>query len=111
MVHCPSLSFSYSKLNLLIESGADQFVVIMTFGYRTDDIALRSIIHHDFKYLGVLGSKSKMEQLFKEWEKDGIPTERLKKIHAPLGIQIKSQTPAEIAISIAAEIIQVKNAE
>ena len=108
-VHQKHFVDDYSKLDLLIKPGNNQFVVIMTFGYRTDDIALRSLIELNFKYLGVLGSKSKMEQLFKEWERDGIPAERLKKIHAPLGIQIKSQTPEEIAISIAAEIIKIKN--
>lgn len=101
----------YSKLSQLIPSGKNQYVVIMTFGYRTDDIALRALIKHDFKYLGVLGSKSKMEQLFNEWHNDGISTSRLKNINAPIGIQIKSQTPEEIAVSIAAEIILVKNAE
>ena len=63
----------------------------------------------NFKYLGVLGSQAKMDTMFKEWRKDNLPEEDLKRIHAPIGIQINSQTPEEIAISIAAEIISVKN--
>ena len=99
----------YSVLKNLIPSGNNIFVVIMTFGYRTDDIALRSLIDKDFKYLGVLGSQSKMEKLFEEWRKDNLTEEKLNKLFAPIGVPINSQTPEEIAVSIAAEIISVKN--
>ena len=99
----------YSVLKDLIPSGNNIFVVIMTFGYRTDDIALRSLIDKDFKYLGVLGSQSKMDKLFEEWRKDNLTEEKLNKLFAPIGVPINSQTPEEIAISIAAEIISVKN--
>ncbi|MEO8148365.1 MAG: XdhC family protein [Bacteroidia bacterium] len=99
----------YSSLKDLIVSGKSTYVVIMTFGYRTDDIALRALIDKEFKYLGVLGSKTKIEKMFNELHTEGITEEQLKKIHAPIGIDIKSETPEEIAISIAAEIIKVKN--
>ncbi len=99
----------YSVLKDLIPSGNNIFVVIMTFGYRTDDIALRSLIYKDFKYLGVLGSQSKMEKLFEEWRRDNLSEEKLNKLFAPIGVPINSQTPEEIAVSIAAEIISVKN--
>ena len=99
----------YSVLKDLIPSGNNIFVVIMTFGYRTDDIALRSLIDKDFKYLGVLGSQSKMEKLFEEWRRDNLSEEKLNKLFAPIGVPIHSQTPEEIAVSIAAEIISVKN--
>lgn len=99
----------YSVLKDLIPSGNNIFVVIMTFGYRTDDIALRSLIDKDFKYLGVLGSQSKMDKLFEEWRKDNLTEEKLNKLFAPIGVPINSQTPEEIAISIVAEIISVKN--
>ncbi len=97
----------YSQLN--VPSGKNNYVVVMTFGYRTDDIAVRALIKNDYKYFGVLGSKTKMEQLFIEWRKDNLPEEKLKKIFSPIGISINSQTPEEIAVSIAAEIIRVKN--
>ena len=99
----------YSVLKDLIPSGNNIFVVIMTFGYRTDDIALRSLIDKDFKYLGVLGSQSKMEKLFEEWRRDNLSEEKLNKLFAPIGVPIHSQTPEEIAVSIAAEIISLKN--
>src|SRR5258706_8738046 len=99
----------YSELNNLIPPGNNHYVVIMSFGYRTDDIALRAILDKEFKYLGLLGSKSKIEKMFEDYRKEGIDQNLLKQVHTPIGIPIKSQTPEEIAVSIAAEIIKVKN--
>ena len=108
-VHEKKIIPDYSLLSDLIPSGNNIYTVIMTLGYRTDDLALRSLINRDFKYLGVLGSAAKIESMFNEWRKDLLPEDKLKKIHAPLGLDIHSRSPEEIAISIAAEIIWVKN--
>ncbi len=59
--------------------------------------------------MGVLGSKTKMEKLFDEFRIEGIDEAGLQNIYTPIGVSINSQTPAEIAVSIAAQIIQVKN--
>jgi len=99
----------YSKLAGLIPAGDDHYVVIMTFGYRSDDTALRSLLNKEFKYLGVLGSKKKIEKMFADYGNEGISEKWLQRVHTPIGISIKSQTPEEIAVSIAAEIIRVKN--
>ena len=99
----------YSALDNLISSGPNQYAVIMTFGYRTDAVAVRGLLDKKFTYLGLLGSKSKMKKLLGEFRKEGMAGNVLKKIHAPIGLAINSQTPEEIAISIAAEIINVKN--
>jgi xanthine dehydrogenase accessory factor len=110
-VHSKNLVKSYEELENIIHPGKNVYVVIMTFGYRSDNIALRAIVNKDFKYLGVLGSQTKMTELFKEWKADGIPEEKLNRIFSPIGLNIRSQTPMEIAISIAAQIVQVKNAD
>jgi len=99
----------YTALSNLIPSGPNQYVVIMTFGYRSDDIAIRALLNKPFNYIGVLGSKTKMEKLFTEYRRDEIKEELLQRIHTPIGLDINSQTPEEIAVSIAAEIIRVKN--
>jgi xanthine dehydrogenase accessory factor len=99
----------YSELNQLISPGTNHYVVIMTFGYRTDDVALRALLNKKFKYLGLLGSKSKIEKMFGDYREKGFSEESLQRIHTPIGLPIKSQTPEEIAISIAAEIIKIKN--
>lgn len=99
----------YADLKELIPSGANHYVVVMTFGYRTDDIAIRALIEKEFAFLGVLGSRNKMKKMMNEYKSEGIKEELLQRIHAPVGLLIKSQTPEEIAVSIAAAIINIKN--
>ncbi|MBP7257402.1 MAG: XdhC family protein [Chitinophagales bacterium] len=100
---------NYSELNTIIPSGNNNYVVIMTIGYRTDAIAIKALLQNDYKYIGVLGSREKLKTLFAELKNGGIEQAKLDKIHAPIGLEINSQTPEEIAVSIAAEIIKVKN--
>ncbi len=100
---------SYEKIDEYIAPGANVFVVVMTLGYRFDEIVIRRLIDKDFEYFGVLGSRAKMKTLLKALEKQGFDKERLEKIRTPVGLPINSRTPAEIAVSIAAEIIAVKN--
>lgn len=99
----------YTELKELIPSANNHYVVIMTFGYRSDDIALKALLEKEFKYIGLLGSKKKIEKMFDDYRREGIAEERLQRIYTPIGIAIKSQTPEEIAVSIAAEIIKIKN--
>lgn len=99
----------YNPVGRAARAGWQTYIAIMTFGYRTDDIAVRALANKNFRYMGVLGSESKMKQLFNEWRKVGISESWLSTIHAPIGIQIKSETPEEIAVSIAAQIIKIKN--
>lgn len=100
---------NYSELSTLIPPGKNHYVVIMTFGYRTDDVALRALLHKEFRYLGLLGSRSKIEKMFEDYRKEGIAESHLQRIYTPVGLPIRSQTPEEIAVSIAAEIIKIKN--
>ncbi len=99
----------YETIGECIPSGPNIYVVVMTVGYRTDAVVLRQILDKPFRYLGVLGSASKMETLLKMLKNEGFSGEILRGVHTPIGLKIKSQTPEEIAISIAAEIILEKN--
>lgn len=99
----------YAGLGHIIPSGPNQYVVIMTFGYRTDAIALHSLLNKQFNYLGMLGSKTKMEKLFADFKKEGVNEVSLQHILTPVGVDIGSRTPEEIAVSIAAQIIMIKN--
>jgi xanthine dehydrogenase accessory factor len=101
----------YKQLGGLIPSGNNHYIVVMTVGYRTDDIVVRTLWNKQFRYFGLLGSKSKIEKLFADYRAEGIPAAVLLPLRAPVGIAIHSQTPEEIAVSIAAEIIQVKNGQ
>jgi xanthine dehydrogenase accessory factor len=100
---------SYENIDASIRFGPESYVVVMTLGYASDAIVIRQLVDLDFKYFGVLGSKAKMATLIKELRDAGIPAERLDKIRTPIGLPINSRTPEEIAVSIAAEIIAVKN--
>lgn len=108
-VHEQSTVDDYSELAQKIPSGHQHYVVVMTFGYRTDDIAIRALLNKTFRYFGILGSKSKIAAMFDTYLEEGIPGKQLSTIYAPVGMSINSHTPEEIAISIAAEIIGVKN--
>ncbi|MBD2704394.1 XdhC family protein [Spirosoma sp. BT702] len=99
----------YDELAQLIPSGSNHYVVIMTFGFRTDDVALRALLNKQVRYIGLLGSKAKIGKMFTQYRDEGIAEEQLQWVHAPVGMAINSQTPEEIAVSIAAEIIRVKN--
>lgn len=102
---------SYDQIAEPIPSGENHYVVVMTLGYKFDEIVIRNLFDKDFKYFGVLGSKAKMATLLKDLRKDGFDKDRLEKIHTPIGFEINSRTPEEIAVSIAAEIIAVKNSK
>ena len=99
----------YGEISSHIPEGKNHYVVVMTFGYRSDYVALWSLLGKKFKYVGLLGSKNKIDKMFADYIQEGIEASLLEAIHAPIGVNIKSQTPEEIAISIAAEIIKVKN--
>ncbi|HVE56794.1 MAG TPA: XdhC family protein, partial [Pyrinomonadaceae bacterium] len=74
-----------------------------------DEIVIRKLFGKEFKYFGVLGSRAKMKTLLRDLEKEGFDKEKLARIRTPIGLKINSRTPEEIAVSIAAEIIAVKN--
>jgi xanthine dehydrogenase accessory factor len=101
---------SYEEIAGHVSQGENAYVVVMTLGYRTDEIVIRRLLGRRFKYFGVLGSKAKMATLLRELKNEGFPQDQLAAIRTPIGIPINSHTPEEIAVSIAAEIISVKNA-
>ena len=109
-VHEKRIVESYAQIDEFISSGENTYVVVMTLGYKSDEIVIRKLLDKDFKYFGVLGSRAKIKTLLRKLEKEGFDRGKLKKIRAPVGLPINSRTPEEIAVSIAAEIIAVKNA-
>lgn len=99
----------FETIENYIPEGDDVYVVIMSFGYRTDEIIVRRLEGLQFKYIGLMGSKEKIKTLFSNLLADGFDKEHLDRIQAPIGIDIKSETTQEIAISVAAQLISVKN--
>ena len=99
----------YLEIGKHIKQGNDSYVAIMTNKYTDDKLVLSKIIRNQHKFIGVLGSKAKLKTMWEVLQKEGFSLDELNQIHAPIGLSIKSQTPEEIAVSIAAEIIRVKN--
>jgi len=100
---------SYGDLRSQIESGSNKYVVIMSYGFNTDLEILGELIIKDFKYLGLMGSSEKVRRLSKSMLGAGFEQSQLSQVQAPIGVQIGSKTPMEIAVSIMAEIIKIKN--
>lgn len=107
--HAKTILESYENIGANVSSGANVYVVVMTLGYKSDEIVVRKLLDKDFKYFGVLGSRAKMKTLLGKLAGENFPKEKLNRIRAPIGLPINSRTPEEIAVSIAAEIISVKN--
>jgi xanthine dehydrogenase accessory factor len=99
----------YQDLREHIPEGNSVFVVVVTTNAKTDELALASIVGKKLAYLGVMGSKAKIAHLTSTLRAAGFTEENLRQLRAPIGLAIASHTPDEIAISIAAELIQVKN--
>jgi len=84
------------------------YIIIVTRGHLQDQEVLASVIKSNAAYLGMIGSRKKNATVFQQLTKKGISQEELNKVHAPIGIDINAQTPEEIAVSIMAEIIQIR---
>ncbi len=85
----------------------DSYVVIMTRGHSYDKDVLRWALGKKPFYLGMIGSKSKRDTLYRKLnEEEGFPMEQLRAVCCPIGLSIHAETPAEIAVSVMAEIIQ-----
>ncbi|HSC28749.1 MAG TPA: XdhC family protein [Vicinamibacterales bacterium] len=84
------------------------FVVIVTRGHQHDLEAMRALAARDLKYLGLIGSRAKIVRICDALLDEGMPPECLQRVHAPIGLRIGAVTPAEIAISILAELIAVR---
>jgi xanthine dehydrogenase accessory factor len=85
------------------------YAVIVTRGHTNDLEALRALAPIDLRYLGLIGSRAKVARIYEALAADNMPAERLKRVHAPIGLDIGAVTPQEIAVSILAELIAVKH--
>ena len=87
---------------------AAAYIVVLTRGHQHDLDAVRALAPRECKYLGLIGSRAKIARIFEALRGEGIPAECLERVHAPIGLEIGAVTPAEIAISILAELIAVR---
>ncbi len=91
-----------------LRSDAQTYIVLLSRGFSRDEAILSKLIQKDFKYIGMIGSQRKIRTMEEELQKQGVPKEAFSKLYAPIGLDIGAETPEEIAISIAAEVIAAK---
>jgi len=84
------------------------YIVIVTRGHLFDGFVLEQAVKTEARYVGMIGSKKKILILYKELMKKGVSKETLDRVYAPIGLDIHSETPEEIAVSIVAQLIQVR---
>jgi xanthine dehydrogenase accessory factor len=88
-----------------LEPDESSFVVIVTRGHHLDEDVLRAALETRAAYVGMIGSPSKVKNIFKSLLQQGFSREALARVHAPIGLDIGAETPDEIALSIASEIV------
>ena len=105
---CPVEDFRKGVAELAVAPGA--FFVVATYGHAFDGEALAGALSHvDAAYFGMIGSRRKIEMLFGRLREEGVTEEQLARVHSPIGLDLGGETPEEIAVSILAELIMVKN--
>lgn len=98
---------SFEKLENHLERNA--YYVVVTRGHKDDFECVKKILNSKYRYLGMIGSKLKVTKTFEDLKNAGVPQEQINRIFAPIGLNINAVTPAEIAVSILAQIIMEKN--
>lgn len=102
-VICKSFHQAFSELSI----DSDTAVMIVTRGHKYDMECLRATMHSEARYLGMIGSKKRVKEVLGVLRDEGAPKDLESRIKAPIGLDIKGETPAEIAVSIVAEVISV----
>jgi xanthine dehydrogenase accessory factor len=97
---------SFPQLTTELALSAPAYIIIVTRCHETDLEVLRGILSKEYAYLGMICSRRKKAEIFKILENEGFAKDELERVHAPIGLDIGSDTPAEIAISILAQVIQ-----
>jgi xanthine dehydrogenase accessory factor len=97
------------EINEKVDLSETDYVAIVTRSHELDYQALKQVLNHSVKYIGLIASKVKKKQVFEQLKKEGFTDKIIHQIHSPIGLDINAQTPEEIAISIVAELIKVKN--
>jgi xanthine dehydrogenase accessory factor len=88
---------------------AQTYVVLITEDHVTDEQALHQVLETPAAYIGMIGSQRKVGIIFDHLQAEGVSQERLARVHAPTGLKLGGRTPAEIALAILAEIVQVRH--
>ena len=99
----------YDSAEALLRITKRDHGIVMSRGHETDYQILRWLLRSEADYIGCIGSRKKIALTKKRLFADGLSAEQIERLHAPIGLSIGAQTPAEIAVSVAAELIQYRS--
>jgi xanthine dehydrogenase accessory factor len=91
-----------------LSPGESSYIVITTRGHRDDMRVLRWAVQTQACYIGMIGSKRKTIEIFRQLTEEGLSPQLFERVHAPVGLDIGAGTPEEIAVAITAELIAVR---
>ena len=107
MVLANDFTKAFSKLKI----DKTGYIVIVTRGHQHDELVLELALGTPAKYIGMIGSKTKVKTIFSHLLAKGVSKEKLDSVHSPIGLEIGAQTPEEIAVSILAEIVKIRRSD
>ena len=100
---------SFADCRAGLEFDQDSYLVIVTRGHQHDATVLGQVLGSGARYVGMMGSRKKREELFRTFAQQGIGTAELDKVHCPVGLEINAETTVEIAFSIMAQLILARS--
>lgn len=103
-----TLVADFEHFGSTVEINPSDYVVILTRGHKNDYDVLAQALKTDACYIGLVGSRTKIGKTKERLAEDGFPERAFDRVYAPIGTAIKAETPEEIAISIAGEMIKVR---
>lgn len=101
-----AIVMEFDQIREAFNFGQDDYIILVTRGHQHDQRILEQIYDCQARYIGMIGSKSKISKMWKRLEARGIDRSYLDQVHAPIGLNIGADTPEEISISIVAELIR-----
>ena len=90
---------------------AHSAIVIATAGFEQDFSVARAALRSDAGFIGMIGSRRKRDKIYQALREEGFSQRDIDRVHSPIGMDIAAETPAELAVSIVGELIQVRAAQ
>jgi xanthine dehydrogenase accessory factor len=106
---CTVLVERFGKALDRMSLGQDDYVVVITRGHEHDVDCLTHVLGKPVKYVGMIGSRRRVRFVFEWLESQGVAREQIDRIFSPIGLSIGAESPAELALSIAAELVLVRS--
>jgi xanthine dehydrogenase accessory factor len=101
-------ALGFDEATRKLDPNESSYIVIVTRGHHDDMRLLRWAVQTRARYIGMIGSKRKVIEIFKTLREEGLPAHLFDRVHAPVGLDIGAITPEEIAVAITAEVIAIR---